>query len=85
MAAWIVREEIEHLDLAAYQTAANHVLAALRRDVEHLYLTDCPHYGDANVPVKYFLWVKVVDCGSLQKGSGPFSRLSGRPRIPATP
>ena len=67
MAAWIVREEIEHLDLAAYQTAANHVLAALRRDVEHLYLTDCPHYGDANVPVKYFLWVKVVDCAACRK------------------
>ena len=67
MAAWIVREEIEHLDLAAYQTAANHVLTSLRRDVEHLYLTDCPHYGDANVPVKYFLWVKVVDCAACRK------------------
>ena len=62
MAAWIVREEIEHLDLAAYETAAKHLLAELRRDVEQLYLTDCPHHGDANVPVKYFLWVKVIDC-----------------------
>ena len=67
MAAWIVREEIEHLDLRAYQTAAEHVLAELRRDVEQLYLTDCPHYGDANVPVKYFLWVKVIDCGACGK------------------
>ncbi len=62
MATWIVREEIEHLDLAAYQTAAKQVLAALRPEVEHLYLTDCPRYGDTNVPVKYFLWVKVIDC-----------------------
>ena len=67
MAAWIVREGIEHLDLPAYQTAAEHVLAELRRDVEQLYLTDCPHYGDADVPVKYFLWVKVIDCGACGK------------------
>ena len=67
MAAWIVREEIEHLDLAAYQAAAEHMLAELRREVEQLYLTDCPHYGDADVPVKYFLWVKVIDCGGCGK------------------
>ena len=64
MAAWIVREEIEHLDLAAYKTAAKHVLAMLRREVEHLYLTDCPLYGDTNVPVKYFIWVKSIDCSA---------------------
>ena len=67
MAAWIVREEIEHLDLFAYGTAATHLLAELRREVEQLYLTDCPHYGDANVPVKYFLWVKVVNCAACGK------------------
>ena len=67
MAAWIVREEIEHLDLAAYETATKHLLAELQRDVEQLYLTDCPHHGDANVPVKYFLWVKVVDCAACRK------------------
>ena len=67
MAAWIVREEIQHLDLAAYQIKAKHVLEALRRDVERLYLTDCPHYGDTNVPVKYFLWVKVIDCRACGK------------------
>ena len=64
MAAWIVREEIAHLDLAAYRTAAEGLLARLRRDVGRLYLTDCPHYGDTDVPVKYFLWVKVIDCAA---------------------
>ena len=64
MASWIVREELEHLDLAAYQTAAKELLTALRSDVEYLYLTDCPHYGDTNVPVKYFLWVKVINCSA---------------------
>ena len=64
MAAWIVREEIEHLNLASYQSAAKHVLTSLRRSIEDLYITDCPHYGDSNVPVKYFLWVKVIACSA---------------------
>ena len=67
MATWIVREEIEHLDLAAYQTAAERLIKELRRDVEKFYLTDCPHYGDADVPVKYFLWVKIIDCAACAK------------------
>ena len=67
MAAWIVREEIQHLDITAYQTEATQLLAELRRDVEQLYLTDCPHYGDPDVPVKYFLWVKLIDCRACGK------------------
>ena len=67
MAAWIVREEIAHLNHAAYRTAAERLLAELRHNVEQLYLTDCPHYGDAGVPVKYFLWVKAIDCAACAK------------------
>ena len=59
MAAWIVREEIEHLDLDAYRAAADRLLVSLERELGALYRTDCPHYGDKDVPVKYFLWVKV--------------------------
>ena len=62
MSAWIVREEIEHLDMAAYQQAANSLIAALRAEVDTYYRTSCPLYGDDNVPVKSFLWVKVLDC-----------------------
>ena len=62
MAAWIVREELEHLDLDAYGREANLLQNRLREEIEELYLTDCPLYGDSNVPVKYFLWVKVIDC-----------------------
>lgn len=62
MSAWIVREEIEHLDLPAYQKAADALLKTLRADLDALYRTDCPIYGDKNVPVKYFLWVKEIDC-----------------------
>jgi len=62
MAAWIVREEIEHLDLKAYAQAATGLLSALREKLESLYVTDCPLYGDRDVPVKYWLWVKEIDC-----------------------
>jgi len=62
MAAWIVREEIEHLDHAAYRKAAINLVAALERDIGELYRTDCPAFGNADVPVKYFLWVKTIAC-----------------------
>jgi putative DNA methylase len=62
MAAWIVREELEHLDLGAYRAAADTMLATLTAELGTLYHTDCPHYGDRDVPVKYSLWVKALDC-----------------------
>jgi putative DNA methylase len=64
MSAWIVREEIEHLDLIAYRAAADALLTALRTDLDALYRTDCPIYGDKDVPAKTFLWVKEIDCDS---------------------
>ena len=62
MAAWIVREEIEHLDHAAYRKAASRLVTALAREVGELYRTDCPAFGEKGVPVKYFLWVKTIPC-----------------------
>ena len=62
MSAWIVREEIEHLDLNSYAKEVKNLLHNLRAALENYYLTDCPLYGDSNVPVKYFLWVKIMDC-----------------------
>jgi adenine-specific DNA methylase len=67
MSAWIVREEIEHLDVDAYEQEAGRLLSKLRGEIGDLYLTDCPLYGDADVPVKYFLWVKVIDCEACGK------------------
>jgi adenine-specific DNA methylase len=67
MATWIVRQEIEHLDVDAYEKKASHLLEILRADIGDLYLTDCPLYGDKEVPVKYFLWVKVIGCESCRK------------------
>ena len=62
MSAWIVREEIEHIDLAAYEQAARVLIDALRAEIDRHYRTSCPRYGDPDVPVKSFLWVKVLDC-----------------------
>ena len=52
MPAWIVREEIEHLDLPAYLRAAGELTARLEQSVGDYYLTDCPRYGEHGVPVK---------------------------------
>ncbi len=62
MAAWIVREEIERLDLEAYGRAAGRLLGQLEAEIGAAYRTDCPLYGDRHVPVKYFLWVKTITC-----------------------
>ena len=62
MSAWIVREELESVDLSAYRQAVQRLLAALRTEIDRYYRTSCPLYGDSNVPVKSFLWVKVLDC-----------------------
>lgn len=64
MAAWIVREEIEHLDLPAYQEAAGELIDALKADLGRFYRTDCTIYGEQDVPVKYFIWVKEIDCSA---------------------
>ncbi len=62
MSAWIVREELAHLDLAAYDAAAAALTGALAVEIDGLYHTDCPTYGETDCPVKYFLWVKEIDC-----------------------
>ena len=62
MSAWIVREEIQHIDLAVYERAAWALIDALRAEIDRYYRTSCPRYGDQDVPVKSFLRVKVLDC-----------------------
>jgi len=64
MAAWIVREEIEHLDVGSYRQVADAFMQDLAGEIGELYRTDCPIYGEKNVPVKYFLWVKTLDCSN---------------------
>ena len=41
MSAWIVREEIEHIDLTVYERAARALIAALRAEIDRYYRTTC--------------------------------------------
>src|SRR5215813_7408962 len=53
MATWIVREELEHLDLDAYRSQATQLIGELGKEIGMAYRTECPIYGDQDVPVKY--------------------------------
>lgn len=67
MAYWIVRQEIEHLDLGAYREAATRLIGHLRREIGALYQTRCSGCGLSDAQVKYFLWVKYQTCIHCKK------------------
>ncbi len=67
MAWWIVKQEIEHLDLGDYEEAAASLRTALGRKIGHLYRTRCLSCGSDDAHVKYFLWVKVKECRECGK------------------
>lgn len=62
MAYWIVRQEIEHLDLVAYRAAAYQLRDELEARIGHFYRTECQLCGSMQALVKYFLWVKIQTC-----------------------
>jgi putative DNA methylase len=62
MAYWIVRQEIEYLDLMAYREAADQLTAWLENKVGSFYRTQCLYCHSPHVAVKYFLWVKTQAC-----------------------
>ncbi len=62
MAYWIVRQEMESLDINAYSLAAGALRKDLERELGGLYRTRCKLCGNPEAHVKYFLWVKVTDC-----------------------
>lgn len=74
MAYWIVREEIEHIDLDAYSTAAKRFIERLRREVGDLYVTRCGYCDSSGADVKYFLWVKRSNCAKCRQ---PFDLFPG--------
>lgn len=62
MAYWIVRQEISHLDLQTYTKAAAGIRQDLEMKVGNLYKTKCLRCGTPNAHVKYFIWVKTLNC-----------------------
>jgi putative DNA methylase len=67
MAYWIVKQEIEHLDLDEYLRAANSLRGQLDMEIGHLYRTRCVFCGSEDAHVKYFLWVKTISCRKCNK------------------
>lgn len=74
MAYWIVRQEIEHLDLEAYRKAAAELQDTLAEEVGSLYKTACMKCGSPNAHVKYFIWVKTLVCNECK---GTFDLFPG--------
>lgn len=67
MAYWIVKQEIEHLDILTYEKTANTLLQAIAQEIAHLYKTRCLVCGTSDAHVKYFLWVKTIPCDTCGK------------------
>ncbi len=61
MAYWVVREEIDALDLEYYLSRAEALRRHLDTEVGEFYHTRCDHCGE-EAKVKYFLWVKIQAC-----------------------
>jgi adenine-specific DNA methylase len=67
MAYWIVRQELEHIDIEAYRAAGYDLIAWLRERIAPYYQTTCTICSSAHAEVKYFLWVKQFECLVCQK------------------
>ncbi len=66
MSYWVVKEELEYLDLKEYEKAASALRKHLQKEIGHLHQTKCLKCsGDAQV--KYFLWMKTAVCGHCSK------------------
>jgi adenine-specific DNA methylase len=67
MAYWIVKQEIEHLDLDGYLSAAYPLRKELEKEIGQLYRTRCVFCGAEDAHVKYFLWVKAIECRECRR------------------
>lgn len=74
MAYWIVRQEMEYLNLSDYRAASAELRKNLEGELGHLYRTRCQICGNPEAHVKYFLWVKTMDCQHCGK---PFDLFPG--------
>jgi adenine-specific DNA methylase len=66
MAWWIVKQELQTLDLAAYRDAAKRLRADLMSALGQYYVTKCLCCGHP-ASVKYFLWVKTIACSTCEE------------------
>jgi len=66
MAYWIVKEEIEPLDLEEYAQKAEALRGQLENAIGSYYRTRCLQCSQEAAHVKYFLWVKTLPCRKCQ-------------------
>lgn len=64
MAFWIVKQEIDHLEIANYLEEGEALRARLESTYGNLMETKCLHCGSPEADVKYFLWVKTIPCSN---------------------
>ena len=83
MAYWVVRQALGHLDLPAFESAAEEVASAIQSAIGKLYETTCVKCG-LQAQVKYFIWVKTERCTACQSVNDLFPGylLSGNSRHP---
>ena len=62
MSYWIVKQEIESLDLPSYADATKSLRSKLEDEIGQLYRTRCTLCGLDSAHMKYALWVKVIPC-----------------------
>jgi putative DNA methylase len=74
MAYWIVKQEIEHLNLDEYAQEADALRGQLEKEIGYLYRTRCILCGSEDAHVKYFLWVKTISC---RKCNNPIDLFPG--------
>ena len=72
MSYWIVRQEIEHLDLNKYQQSTFEIKNELEKTLGNLYQTTCKICLSSEAYVKYFLWVTIQTCGNCKKENDLF-------------
>lgn len=84
MAFWVVKQELERLDLSAYLEKAEALRDHLDREIGSLYRTRCEICGRPDAPVKYFLWVKTLPCAACGERIDLFPgyRIAGNARHP---
>ena len=62
MAYWIVKQEIDYINLDSYKKVAYDLRSKLNQKIGHLYKTKCLVCGSNEADAKYFLWVKLRTC-----------------------
>jgi adenine-specific DNA methylase len=67
LAWWIVRQEMEYLDIRTYREKAENLRKYLEETIGSLYRTRCEVCGNDHAHVKYALWVKTMPCTNCGK------------------